>query len=152
MRTTSFAACCLLASVTTHVAFAADIPAKPEGDCALDKYAKTHYVDFTSEAGCGDTWKAWEAWCDEQYATGGDWEECKNVEDAWNEVNGDEFINSNLQLSRTSTTEGNSSSFFGADFAKGAAFGGLASLGAVYALSKCQQMRKGAVDEGFHRI
>ena len=70
-----------------------------------------------------------------------------------NDVGGGALL---LNLSRASsaTETDSSSSFFGADFAKGAALGGLATLGAVYALSKCQQMRKDAAEEegGFHRI
>ena len=79
MRTTSFAACCLIGSVTTSTAFANDKPARPEGACALDEIAKKFYMDVTSEAGCAAVWEAWETWCHDEYAKADgddDWQEC----------------------------------------------------------------------------
>ena len=76
----------------------ADKPAKPEGDCALDEYAKLFHMDASpdgGEEGCGETWEAWEIWCDFQYASSelADFQECMEVEEAWNQANGAGFTN-----------------------------------------------------------
>ena len=123
----------------------------------MNKNAKTYYIDYGDGAieGCGDIWKNWEVWCTWQYAVAeganDNTRECDEVTAAWNAVNAEGFSNS---ISLSITQEGvssQSSSSFGADFAKGAALGGIATFGALYALSKYRDSRKDA-DEGFHRI
>ena len=118
-------------------AYADSLNAKrPEGECLT--WEAWYYE--SSNTVCNDTWILWDEACMYWYD-----EECAEV-DADMQALPDLLVN----LAKAGEPTTNSMTSFGADFAKGASFGAIAALGAMFVMRKCCNKTQERGD--FHRV